>query len=199
VDLGRQVLADLAGPMHAAVVETFKSGYAVRFRKAADAFLELIGDLDRLLATQRRFLLGRWLADARRWGRTPQEKSLYERNARMLITIWGPVHPEALLFDYSNRQWSGLVSGFYLPRWRMFLDFLAETLARGRAYDEANLRRIYNRPANDATDFYARLAQWELRWCHSRRRYRCEPTGDPLKVSRELFEKYCPHLPARDG
>ena len=43
--------------------------------------LELIRDVDRLLASRPEFLLGRWLDGARSWGRSRAERERLEWNA----------------------------------------------------------------------------------------------------------------------
>ena len=48
-----------------------------KLQQAPDRYLELIADMDRLLATRREFLLGAWLSDAKRWGTTDEERRLH--------------------------------------------------------------------------------------------------------------------------
>lgn len=54
----------------------------------------LLRGCDAALATHAAFLLGRWLSDAQRWAapgpHEAAERALYERNARLQITLWGP-------------------------------------------------------------------------------------------------------------
>lgn len=52
--------------------------------------VELLMDMDTLLASDKHFLLGRWLADAASWGTDMAEKFLMLYNARNQITLWGP-------------------------------------------------------------------------------------------------------------
>ena len=88
------------------------------------AFLQLILDQDRLLGTRPEFRLGRWTAAARALGSSPAEKDLYEKNARMLLTTWGDWAQceRGGLHDYANREWQGLLSAYYYPRWKAFFD-----------------------------------------------------------------------------
>ena len=53
-------------------------------------FLDILEDLDRILATNRNFLLGPWLESAKNLATNNREKKLYEFNARNQITLWGP-------------------------------------------------------------------------------------------------------------
>lgn len=56
--------------------------------------------------------LGAWLSAARAAAEGDEALAdAYERNARSLVTVWGPC-----LNDYSARVWHGLVGSYYLPR-----------------------------------------------------------------------------------
>ena len=98
----------------------------------------MIRDLDELLATRPEYLLGNWLEDARRWGENRAEKDRLEWNARRVLTMWGDQTP---IRDYSRRQWSGMLTGFYLPRWEKFFAAADAALAVG-----GQLRRRRIRP-----------------------------------------------------
>ena len=52
--------------------------------------VDLLTDLEYLLASDRHFLLGNWLAQAESWATDIKEFFLYQWNARNQITIWGP-------------------------------------------------------------------------------------------------------------
>jgi len=54
------------------------------------AMLQLIAQLDTLLATNTNYLLGHWLADAAQWAQSPLDSALLQFNARNQITLWGP-------------------------------------------------------------------------------------------------------------
>ncbi|MFI5336282.1 MAG: alpha-N-acetylglucosaminidase [Opitutales bacterium] len=189
VDVGRQALADLSVPLQREVTAAWAAGDRARLAAAEARFLDLGADLDALLATRRDFLLGPWLADARRWGTTPAEADLYERNARQLITVWGPERPKAYLFEYSSRQWSGLITGFYLERWKKFFAFLGTQPA---GYRDDQLTRGTNRIDNDASDFYRGLSHWEYTWCEGHEPHPAAPQGDSVAVARALFAKWTP-------
>ncbi len=191
VDVGRQALADLSLPVYAEAVSAYRAGDAARFAAARDRFLDLIDDMDALVGTRREFLFGRWLADARRWGKSAGEKDLYERNARLLLTLWGPPGREAYLHDYACRQWSGLLRGFYKARWERFFAFLA---TQPPGYKEGDLYRVFGRPGDESNAFYRTLSAWEYAWCDAHEGYSPEPRGDPVAVGRRLLEKWRPSM-----
>ncbi|HSC37410.1 MAG TPA: alpha-N-acetylglucosaminidase, partial [Chitinophagaceae bacterium] len=130
VDVTRQVLANYALPLQQQIALAFRQKDTAAFKRSGKAFLELITDMDRLLGTRKDFLLGPWLASARKWGTTEKEKALYERNARDLITLWGDANSP--LHEYSCRQWSGLLNDFYKPRWEQFFAAAGRALKTGQ-------------------------------------------------------------------
>jgi alpha-N-acetylglucosaminidase len=174
VDLTRQVLGNYATPLQQSFAEAYRDGDREAFHARAALFLALIDDMDRLLATRRDFLLGPWLASARNWGATEAESDLYEFNARDLITLWGD--KDSPLHDYACRQWSGLLSGFYKPRWESFFAYVDSCMEL--------------RQAVDIVAFDEKIKQWEWDWVHAHDTYATTPRGDAVAVARELYKKY---------
>lgn len=174
VDITRQVLANYASPLQQEFVQAWKEGDQKDFDQYSREFLALITDMDDLLATRRDFLLGTWLADARSWGKTKEESDLYEFNARDLITLWGG--KDCPLHEYACRQWSGLLNGFYKPRWAMFFESL----------DSAFIHHTHF----DLQQFDAKVKEWEWDWVHQHDTYPARPSGDPIKTAKAIYEKY---------
>jgi len=121
------------------------------------------------LGTRREFLLGRWLDRAKNWATDDDTRRHYEWNARTQITLWGP--REGVLHDYARKSWSGLIAGFYRPRWVMFFDALKEAMTTGNAFDGAAFDKA--------------CAGWEETWTHGTEPYASEPSGVTLDVARE--------------
>ena len=46
-------------------------------------------------------------------GANEAEKKYFDFNARTLITLWGNINKDNILFDYAWREWNGLVGEFY--------------------------------------------------------------------------------------
>jgi len=203
VDWGRQALADLSVVLRKDILTAYEAGDRTAFDKACRAYLELGRDLDRLLGTRREFRLGNWLASARRWGKDAAEKKLHERAARLLVTLWGPNRQAQVNFDYSNRQWHGLLGSFYLKRWEKYLVFLQSEIAKPKdqRLDDKTLLKVYGRPGPDNHPFFKDLAEWEWQWADEcQGTFTAEPEGDPLAITRELIAKYersVPRTPAK--
>lgn len=173
VDLTRQVLADLALPLQQQIAAAWKNKDKVAFQLHTKNFLALMADMDKLLATRKEFMLGPWVAAARAHGKTEKEKSLYEFNAKDLITLWGDEN--CPLNEYACRQWSGLINDFYQPRWKQFF---AHLLSRWTSTD----------PAMDT--FTASIKKWEWNWVNQRKDYPVTVQGDPVAVAVEMHGKY---------
>jgi alpha-N-acetylglucosaminidase len=174
VNLTRQVLTNLAPQFYADAVAAYRAGDVKRLAESAARYLGLLKDMDELLATRREFLLGKWLSDAKHWATSDAERKLYEWNARSLITLWGP--RDSILHEYSQREWSGMLRGFYLPRWKMFFARLEESLARKKPLDEKRLE--------------SELRDWDAAWVHKTDAYPDGPAGDAVAVARRLWGNY---------
>ncbi|TDW96127.1 alpha-N-acetylglucosaminidase TIM-barrel domain-containing protein [Dinghuibacter silviterrae] len=174
VDLTRQVLADYADTLQQSCAEAYRERNVILLRDRSTRFLELLDDIDRLLATRKDFLLGPWLNTARAWGTNPAEADLYERNARDLITLWGDKNSP--LHEYACKQWSGLIRDFYKPRWAKFFAEAIDSLEQHKKIDI------------DA--FGLRIRDWEWDWVNKHDPYPDQPVGDPVEVAVELYHKY---------
>lgn len=190
VDLQRQIQTNLGQAVHKAAANAFKQGDREAFRLHSGRFLQLLLDTDELLRTRREFNFDRWITEARSWGDTPEEKNLFERDATTLVTIWGP-DEKPLIFDYSWREWTGLIANFYYVRWKKFYDMLDEHLEKGIPYSEENLPQVYGREAFRANSFYEQLADWEMDFTRQTEKARTPLVkGDELKTVKRLYATY---------
>jgi alpha-N-acetylglucosaminidase len=175
VDVTRQVLANYALTVQQEMAASYVKKDILMFDKHSKVFLGLFDDMDTLLRTEQDFLLGTWIDDARRWGLTEEEKDLYELNARDLVTLWGDKDSE--LHEYSNRQWAGLMSAFYKPRWEQFIVYLTECMKQNKKPDTSYFERD--------------IKEWEWNWVNSTNgNFQATPSGDPVGITRDLFLKY---------
>jgi len=174
VDVTRQVLANYADTVHRQFSKSYKEKDTTAFKQQVQHFIGIIEDMDALLATKKDFLLGQWLQSAKSWEKMPEENGLYERNARNLVTLWGDKNSS--LHEYSNRQWSGLLNGFYKPRWQQFLNAAMNAAREGSTYDDK---------AFDET-----IKEWEWAWVNATDAYPSTPKGDAVHTAKQLFKKY---------
>ncbi|MHB8901237.1 MAG: alpha-N-acetylglucosaminidase TIM-barrel domain-containing protein [Thermoguttaceae bacterium] len=210
VNLARQVLANHAGRLHAEVVKAHKAGDLAAYDAAVEQYLRLIGDLDKLLGTRSEFLLGKWLADARRWGQTDAEKARMEWNARRVITLWGD---GTAINDYARKQWSGMLGGFYGRRWQTYLAAQRKALETGKPVDEEAFRQELHQwmaawsdePSTCITNLKDREvlhkdprpagadhlnSSGSSRWLAALPPYVDTPSGDAVALAGELWARY---------
>ena len=192
VDLGRQVLADLGQPLHGELVDAYLDRDTNRFAAATRQLRELFADADRLTGTRPELSFRRWVRSAQAWATNEDERRQYTFAASMLVTHWGG-DPLPHIFDYSWREWGGLIGGYYGPRWSKFHDELAARLAtNGPVWTERGLPQDYRRPQLDANPFYHSLLEWEMAWINADRRYDADTQGDALATALEVNAKYAP-------
>jgi alpha-N-acetylglucosaminidase len=170
VNLVRQLLSNRGLVLYGQMVWAYESKDKPKFQRAADTFLKLMRDQDTLLATRREFLLGNWLAGAKAMAHGDEEQTLFVQNARTQITYWGPDDPATDLHDYASKEWSGLLQGFYLPRWEMFIREMEARL------DGENAKEI---------NYFA----FEKNWTRQGNEYPTAPSGDPVATAATMFAK----------
>jgi alpha-N-acetylglucosaminidase len=173
VNVARQVLSNHAATLQRAAADAHREKDHGRFVAAGGSYLELIRDLDDLLATRGEFLLGSWLEDAKRWGDTDADRARFEWNARRVLTLWGA---GTSLRDYARKEWAGMLRGFYAERWERYLTAQDLALKNGETVDEKALDHS--------------LWEWERDWSDSRDAYPAQPKGDSVAVAQRLWDKY---------
>jgi len=82
-------------------------------KEAREQFLEKIRETDRLLADVPEFNYATYQAMAERWDGEKGKKALHR-----MLTDWSGRPDE--LDEYAQRQYSGLIRDYYLPRWEKF-------------------------------------------------------------------------------
>ena len=149
-------------------------------------FLRMIQDLDMILATNKNFLLGVWLEDAKSipQGNTYKmmESYLYEFNAKNQITLWGP---NGEILDYATKQWSGLVKDYYFPRWELFFDRLMFSV-------KSNVTFNYEEYKYDFIEYIGKPFTLD------RSLYPTQPIGDTIYVAKKLYRRWRHEFDAKD-
>ncbi len=131
---------------------------AKRYEQEIEA---LMSGMDRLLASHPIHRLDVWLNYARKHGSSQELKDYYEKNARRLVTIWGPP-----IDDYAAKIWSGLIRDYYLPRRKEYL----------KAKFDPSVK--------------IDLPAWERDWVEKNRGVSpVSPFEDPVAAARELIAR----------
>lgn len=172
IDIVRQAVADKARIVYNRTIADFKSFDKRNFAKDSQEFLEMLLLQDKLLGTRSEFRVGRWIEQARQLGNTPEEKDLYEWNARVQITTWGNriCADNGGLHDYAHKEWNGILRDLYYQRWATYWKILQD--------------RLDGKPEVQP-DYYLMEESWAL----AKNPYTAAPEGDCIDVAKEVFGK----------
>ena len=200
VDIVRQAMADQGRVQYLQTMADYKAFSRVKFNENSQRFLDMLLAQDKLLGTRSEFRLGRWTEMARSLGNTPEEKDLYEWNARVQITTWGNrfCADQGGLRDYAHKEWQGLLKDFYYMRWSAYFKALnnemeakskpdIEKLGSGK-YKGLSTDELFRLALEQEVklDFYAMEEPWTLQ--HNP--YSPIAEGDCVDVAKEVAGKY---------
>ncbi|MPQ45242.1 alpha-N-acetylglucosaminidase C-terminal domain-containing protein, partial [Clostridium tarantellae] len=174
-DYLRQVLANSAQEYYNKFVSLYNANDSAGFKLYADKFLNLIKLQEKILSTQRVFLVGTWIKYAKEEAFDDFSTDMFKLNSKALITTWGGLLQSEAggLRDYSNRQWSGLTGDFYYGRWEMWINSLKNAIDTG------------TEPKN--IDWF----KFDWTWVINNKEYSSEPTNFSLKdLGNEVFTNF---------
>jgi alpha-N-acetylglucosaminidase len=173
VDIGRQALANESRSLLPQISAAFVARDRPLFETLTSRWLKLMDLQDELLATNRAFLVGTWLAAVPRWASSPAELSRLDYDARSILTTWGDrkASDGANLHDYGNRDWAGLTRDYYRVRWATYFHSLDQELSSGH-------------PAAPI-DWFALGDAWN----RGTQTYTDQPSGDAYRVATRIAEE----------
>ncbi|WP_263381274.1 alpha-N-acetylglucosaminidase [Granulicella arctica] len=179
VDVTRQVLTNDARRLLPLIKAAYEAKDRGALRLLTAEWLHDMAMEDRLLATNQYFLLGKWLEYVPAWASTPKDLERTEYDAHSILTTWGDRTASESLHEYGNKDWAGLVSGYYAPRWKLYFASLEASLNTGTP--------------SKPIDWYA----FGDTWNRSTKHYDSTPIGDPYAVSMEIARSL--QLQPKDG
>lgn len=138
------------------------------FKLKAEVFLSIADKMEKLLSTNKYYMLGTWMEQAKALGNNSDDftRRLYEINAKSQITTWGSYNQAEMgaLHDYSNRQWAGLIGTFYKPRWERWI--------------KARINELDGKPYEDKINWF----EWEWKWVRDEFQYSNTPEPSDIKT-----------------
>lgn len=191
VDITRQAVADRGRMVYNYAIADFKNFDRQAFDRHSQQFLDLLLMQDELLGSRSEFRVGRWTSEARQLGNTPEEKDLYEWNARVQITTWGNrTCADRGLRDYAHKEWNGLLKDFYYTRWNTWWSLLQQEMdamsheqpihaGLASTMDELSAKR--KQPVT--VDWYTIEEPWTL----DHTPYSAAPEGDCIDLARKAL------------
>ena len=172
VNLARQFLANAGQVAYREMVNAYKRKDLAGFDKASATFISMMEDQDELLGTEKLFLLGKWLHNARKIAPDKKQADLNERNARLLISTWN--EERSILRDYAWKEWNGMIKNYYLPRWEMYIMYLRKKLKGEKT---------------TGFDTFPFEHKWAMQYLKNDN-YLYEPSGDPVSAAQKVFSKW---------
>jgi alpha-N-acetylglucosaminidase len=181
VNLLRQVFGQYSGHILHEITMNYEKNDIREFDLNVRRFIDLATGTEKLLETRDEFLAGKWIADSRKHAHDAEEEKLYEWNARAIITTWGG----RSLYGYANKDWAGMYSCYYIPKWKLLFDAMRTEMQGGKKLD-------YDKFIND-------LKAWEDNWIPLRNQDMATvPTGDPVELAADLWKRYGTELTKAD-
>lgn len=198
VDLGRDVLARLTTPISQNFSKSLGNGTtipdAAECARSGKLYVDLLMDLDALVATDQAFLLGSWLKMARRFANAPDGSvsddcapspaapnfpngltcaEFYEWNARVQLTTWAG--------GYAGKHWNGLISGYFAQRVSGLMAAGLAAAAAKKPLTQGMISDVERKVSDDfVTGFNTTYAE--------------KPVGDPVAVGKQMLAKYKPRF-----
>ena len=196
INLGREVLAQLAAPISRNFSSAIKAAPwpdVAKVNETGTLYMDLLNDMDDLVAGDQAFLLGSWIAMARSMETEGANDcdvkeynitscgDFYEWNARSQLTTWHPTPPGSAKVpdgpvDYACKQWQGLIRDYYGKRVELVLQ---------QAVEDGHAHRSLNSTAVDLL-----IATHAYEWQTSTKKYPLQPREDWIATSEKLFTKW---------
>ncbi|KAM3823409.1 alpha-N-acetylglucosaminidase [Vipera latastei] len=176
VDVVRQVLQQLVSDYYLEIKQAFQKRVLSQLLVTGSVLIyDLLPELDTLLSSDRRFLLGGWLEAAHKMATSKKEEQLYDFNARNQLTLWGP---DGNILDYANKQLAGLMLDYYRMRWKFFIITLVKCLNSGTPFHQ--------------DQFNQAVMKVEKRFIYNEKQYPSKPIGNTLEIATKIYLKYYP-------
>ncbi|KAK7523799.1 putative alpha-N-acetylglucosaminidase [Phyllosticta citriasiana] len=138
VDVTRQVLINKFDALYTDFVDARNATTCLKGK--ADTMTSLLETLDDVLSTNENFSLAHTSSSS---------LALLTYNARNQPTLW---RPRGEISDYASKPWAGLVSTYYVPRWRIFFEHVMNATEVG-VFDEGAME--------DELDAFEQGWQWD--------------------------------------
>lgn len=162
-----------------------------KVKEISEKQLDLLLDLDNLTSYRSEMCLSRWICDAQKLATDDEERKYFDMNARTLITLWGDVNAStSALYDYSWREWSGLIKEYYYVRWSMFYKEVIEHMENHKRLVIKNGNDYVSRARYLNYDFGRKLGKFELEWSKTYKEYEYPVDEDTVDISKKLAEKW---------
>ncbi len=190
-DITRQVLSNRFYFNQLEFADAYKKKDINAVKALAKKQLELIEDLDYITSFRSEMCLSRWLCKAQTLAADDKEKKYFTFNAKVLVTLWGDIDKKKfLLYDYSWREWSGLIKDYYYVRWNMFYSCVINCLEKGKCYKDKEFNNYAVRLKHLAYPLGYDIGEFERSWCNKYEEHKYPQDKDVVLAAEKLLNKY---------
>ncbi|XP_019869877.2 alpha-N-acetylglucosaminidase isoform X2 [Aethina tumida] len=174
VDITREVLQSNGDHYYNQMKQNLENRDLESFNLTASIFMRIFDDMQDILGSSPDFLLGKWIEDAKACANDSEEEKQFEYNARNQITLWGP---DGEILDYANKQWAGVMSDYFGPRWQLFVDYAVEVLSTNSTFSN---RYIQNKV----------FVEVEEPFTFDTKEVPSEPQGDTVEIAKRIHNRW---------
>lgn len=190
-DMVRQALSNRFNTNQKKFAEFYKSKELSKLEEIAKDQLQIILDADKVASHRSEMCFSRWICDSHKLASDEEEKRYFNLNARTLVTLWGDINGNcAYLYDYSWREWSGLMGDYYYYRWEKFYSEVVEALKNGKSFHEKKLDNYATRNNYASYDFGKRLFEYEKEWITRFEEFEYPVDSDVVPTAKQMVEKW---------
>lgn len=175
VDIARQFVQNKIELLYSQIKSSFAAKDLAKLKRTQSIFELMLNDMDDVLQSNDKFLLGKWLESAKSCATNQLEEQMYEYNARNQITTWGP---NGEIVDYAHKQWSGIVRDYCLARWQVLFAELELSIEKknGKFSDSKCRQKIFK--------------QVEEPFTVAHKEYITEAQGDAIGISQRILKNW---------
>lgn len=186
-DTVRQVVSNCCASLYSKVMNAFYAKDVNTFERCSNLFLKLMEELDALLLTVPDLCLSTKLSAASGSAESDKEKQNFEINLLCQITLWGPLN-DPLRYDYSWKEWGGLIDTYYSKRWHSFFEQLAIYFSK-KHYVSETKKQFNGRNQYAGSKLYKNYEKFEKNWIQTVKAPE-HVEGDTVEIARGIIEKY---------
>ena len=211
-DVTRQILSELAQPIYKKIDPAYSKDTIGTAKAYTQMIIDIIYDMDELLASNENFLFGSRVEGARSRGATEADAAYYEVIERTFVTYWmaDNATPIWAVYDYANKQLAGYLKDWCAVRWEYFYNELDKASKAASFPSKGDFNKTYQaRVTSQTYDYVTKWVYEPYNTYYNARKdtenlaapyypdanavytsYATETTGDNAEIITRLYKKY---------
>ena len=96
---------------------------------------------------------------------------------------------DSVNYDYSWKEWGGMIGTYYVKRWQSFFERLAYEFPKKKKFSTTTRKQHCDRNTYTGNQFYKSYAEFERKWL-STANPEAPSNGNTVELARKMLEKY---------